>query len=182
MSSEEQGILPEGDPVAPAKTPVERYVGFLETILDEEGIRPYGWTETEGDTPDAPAVAIYAGGVGVHEWFRAFWRIIGMPEKGDHPRVAFWGIDNTTSEGQGTEFADCYVFVQWTLPGPEVKLAAPANFRVGVINYQYEPLRIIREVDWSNKYWTGWMLGLLQQNHPGALVRVFKSQKGHRDE
>lgn len=55
------------------------------------------------------------------------------------------GLDRTTKEGQGTEFADVLTCFHWKRQHPNV-------LRVGVINYQPEPL-IVRPFDWGNEFW-----------------------------
>jgi hypothetical protein len=61
-----------------------------------------------------------------------------------------FGVDRSTEEGQGTEFADALTCGHWVGDNG-------GQWRIGVINYQYEP-RILRDYDWDNAYWSQHML------------------------
>jgi len=144
--------------------PVEAYVGLLERVLDEKGIHPHGM----GFPLKGDGVEVFYLATGPGESAQFFWQVVGMAAPDKIRKDVLWGWDMVTLPGQGTEFADAYVFVHWTrVPG--MKLASREAFRVGVINYQHEP-RIVRPVDWDNEYWTNWALEFLAHNHPPFLM------------
>lgn len=81
------------------------------------------------------------------------------------------GIDRTTKDGQGTEFADvltCSLWVareDWTEAGKWREW-----FKFGVLNYQNEP-RVVRPIDWRNEFWNRMLteeIGGMQLNRRGV--------------
>ena len=87
------------------------------------------------------------------------------------------GLDRYANPNQGTEFDDLYtLFCWWDDP----KLKYHESVKVGVINYQKEPL-IVRPIDWDNAYWNPIMLRELKQHCPRSAVRVrYASDVLHR--
>lgn len=149
---------------------VNEYVRWMTDHVDAKGMQPFGWSRCKDDKREVFFLA-----VGPEDSARLFWQTIGMAPADKQREELLWGWDMTTLPGQGTEFADAYVFVHWTrVPGK--KLACAEAFRVGVINYQHEP-RIVRPVDWNNEYWTGWVRNFLGQHHPPFLLHFMDKEE-----
>lgn len=81
---------------------------------------------------------------------------------------AIFGLDRSTKENQGTEFADVLTCVAYHRNiSPEVVVRE--QFAFGVINYQHEP-RIIRPIDFKNAFWIAGMKKELFQFIPNARI------------
>lgn len=143
-----------------------RMIGFA---IDEEGVYPHqGFSKTAEGKLEIGALALdYPGCL---KWFWDKVCIEGASE-------VIFGIDRTTKEGQGTEFADVITLCHWQDPTAG-QLALDGSwgnsFRIGVINYQHEP-RIVRPIDWENEFWIGRMTEEVKHFRPQSRIKVVKA-------
>ncbi len=140
----------ETKPAEEATIPIdEQFFEIVTLAIDEAGLHP------------APGLARFPDGrsefamiVEPETAYQWFWRKIRKEEA----REVIFGLDRYTEPNQGTEFADVITVVQWR--------AFPASgIRIGVINYKPEP-RIVRPIDWNNKFWDHKVVQELNNSDP----------------
>ena len=87
----------------------------------------------------------------------------------EKPKELIFGLDRSTKEGQGTEFADVLVAIHFK----------NGKYKVGVINYQFEPTKIVRDWDWDNEFWNNAVEKELSQKIMGtSFLTSTKFSKG----
>jgi hypothetical protein len=148
----------------PEKTLTEQFYDYVTSMIDEVGIYPL------------PGVALGADGIlnfaaidDPHLVIPWFWEQIA-----NHgAKEVLIGLDRSTLDGQGTEFADVLTCAHWK-EGMDGK---PWNeaFRIGVINYQHEP-RIVRPFDFSNEFWIKKMTGELVSRCPKLRITTVNQE------
>lgn len=121
---------------------IKTFEDFVGGIISEEGINPAVGFARTGDKKEVCALALPPDEI--YEWF---WTKICC----EFVNEIVFGLDRTTMEGQGTEFADVFTVIHWTDDYKEGKWAR--SFRIGALNYQHEP-RIVRPIDWDNEFWS----------------------------
>lgn len=143
---------------------VDEFYAYATNMIDVKGIYPF------------PGMAVnQAGGMQIAALcepdlaFKWFWDQITLHQA----KECIIGLDRTTREGQGTEFADVLTCVHWA-EAEDKKWSE--SFRIGVINYQHEP-RIVRPFDFENEYWSKYMTGEVASCRPPARVVVHIAKK-----
>ncbi len=121
---------------------IDSYWKYVEICINEEGIFPYP-SFVQEEFKDGKIGTTYNSitlnpeqTVEIH--IKARYR--SNPAK----RIIF-GFDRTTKPDQDTEFDDVFTLWFWET-GME-------HWRTGVINYKPMPDKIIRPIDWDNKFW-----------------------------
>ncbi len=128
---------------------IETFEKYVEGCIDVEGVYPLPMVAIDADSKTTISAIALNGDKAIDEFmnqicFKSVKEII-------------LGLDRSTRQGQGTEFADVLTCFYWKDRGDEKDIPeAEKNwcnwFKVGVINYQNEP-RIVRKMDWSNEFW-----------------------------
>lgn len=124
---------------------IDAFETYVSKSIDEKGVYPLPMISVEMDDK----ITFNMLAVDAPEAVRLFAQKICC----ECAKEVILGLDRTTKEGQGTEFADVLTCYYWKDQGE----SKPGNnwskwFNVGVINYQHEP-RIVRPLDWGNKFW-----------------------------
>lgn len=121
---------------------IQHFYRHITNIMDETGISPSPCVALGKDG----TLMFHALDLPPESVLHHFWELVTVKEA----QMVLFGLDRTTREGQGTEFADVLTCVFWW-NDPEVKWNK--SFKIGVVNYQFEP-RIVRPIDWQNEFWT----------------------------
>lgn len=114
----------------------DEFFAHVERLIDSSGVHPFPGIAVKQDGGIEFAAITDAGLC--FQWFKTHLKKLDCAE-------VIVGIDRTTREGQGTEFDDVLTCFHWQREHQDV-------LRVGVINYQFEPL-IVRPFDWNNEFW-----------------------------
>lgn len=121
---------------------------FYETAvagIDEKGIFPLPLVAMQKDG----TLLLESLAINPEETYHVFIRKIVKNEVD----AIMLGLDRTTKEGQGTEFADVLTCVFWSAQDDWTEPGAWRKWlKFAVVNYQNEP-RIARPLDWSNEFW-----------------------------
>ncbi len=139
----------------------KEFFEYVERMIDKDGVYPYpGFACMPDGKMEVAALATDPRGV-----FRWFWDKVST----EGAVECMFGLDRTTKEGQGTEFADVLTCCYWKT-GLDGR-TWDKSFRVAVINYQPEP-RIVRPLDWDNKFWNRQFAVELSAHAPPFRIRV----------
>lgn len=114
----------------------QEFFAHVERSIDSSGVFPFPGIAVNRDGGIEFAAITDAGSC--LRWFKKALANLDCVE-------VIVGIDRTTREGQGTEFADVLTCFHWQREHQDV-------LRVGVINYQFDPF-IVRPFDWNNEFW-----------------------------
>ena len=126
---------------------VAKFHDYVSNIIDEEGVYPAPGMSIDKD--GKMEVAALCEPKTAFDWF---WNQVTIGQS----KECIFGLDRSTKNGQGTEFADVVTCVHWK-EGMDDK-EWDTSFRIGVINYQYEP-KIVRAFDFENAFWIEKMAG-----------------------
>jgi len=124
---------------------VAKFHEYVSSMIAEDGVYP-----SPGMSIDKDGKMEIAALCEPNTAFDWFWNKVTMEQS----KECIFGLDRSTKAGQGTEFSDVLTCVHWS-EGMDDK-SWSTSFRIGVINYQYEP-RIVRDFDFSNEYWIATM-------------------------
>ena len=148
------------------KTPinlVESFERYIASCIDEEGIYPHPCLMLD----EKGGLIAAALDLKPDQIFQYFWKSVTV----DHCREIIFGLDRTTKTGQGTEFADVLTCCHWR---EDLDANWARAFRIGVINYQYEP-RIVRSIDWGNGFWASLMGDEVRHFTPAFRLKIQSS-------
>ena len=143
---------------------VERFHELVSASIDQTGVYP-----APGMAIDKDGKLRFASIMEPHTAYQWFWDQVANKEA----QEVIIGLDRSTKDGQGTEFADVLTCAHWK-EGLDGK-AWHAAFRIGVINYQNEP-RIVREFDFDNEFWSKQVTEELLAVRPEFRLKVVTEQ------
>ena len=139
---------------------VEQFYAYVCNLIDEEGIYPIPGMAIMPDGEQH--IAAITEPKLAYEWFWKQVTVNGAEE-------CIFGLDRTTKEEQGTEFADVLTCCHWRENMDGKKWGT--SFRIGVIDYQREP-RIARQWNWENQFWIEKMTGEAKSFRPALRMVV----------
>lgn len=139
---------------------VERFHEYVLGMIDEKGVYP-----SPGMSVDADGKMQVAALCEPDTAFNWFWNQVTIKQA----KECIFGLDRSTRDGQGTEFADVLTCVHWK-EGMDGK-PWDTSFRIGVINYQNDP-RIVRPFDFANEFWSEKMTGEAKSFRPSFRMKV----------
>lgn len=143
---------------------VDQFHVYVTGMIDEKGVHPFPGMAVKKDG-GMNIVAICETETAL-KWF---WEQITR----NQAKECIFGLDRSTRDGQGTEFADVLTCVHWV---EEEGKNWSESFRIGVINYQHEP-RIVRPFDFENVYWSEKMTAEIERCRPSTRVVVLTAKK-----
>lgn len=145
------------------KDMTKEFFEYVECMIDGRGVYPHpAFARMLDGTIEVAALAL-----GPQDVFRWFWDKVSVEGAAE----CMFGLDRTTKEGQGTEFADVLTCCYWK-DGLDGR-TWDKSFRIAVINYQPEP-RIVRPLDWDNEFWKQRLAAELASYAPLARLVVRK--------
>ena len=141
---------------------VNDFEQMIKIVIDEKGVYPQqGIVLTFDDKLEINALALKPDQI-----FNWFWDNVCNKSA----KEVIFGLDRSTKEGQGTEFADVLTCCHWSEKFIESEGTWGSAFRIGVINYQNAP-RIVRPMDWNNEFWKKTMSEELEYYKRQFVVR-----------
>jgi hypothetical protein len=148
---------------------IDMFEKYIATSIDEKGIYPNPMISLDLDGK----ITVAALALNAEPSIQEFMNQICFKSS----REAILGLDRITREGQGTEFGDVLTCFYWKDRSaedlPEAEKSWDKWFKVGVINYQHEP-RIVRPIDWNNKFWSERLAIEIKSLKPAFRVAVKK--------
>lgn len=142
---------------------VAKFHEYVSNMIDEEGVYPSPGMSIDED--GKMEIAALCEPETAFDWF---WNQVTIKQS----KECIFGLDRSTLNGQGTEFADVVTCVHWA-EGMDGK-NWHNSFRIGVINYQHDP-RIVRAFDFENAFWIEKMTGEAKSFRPQMRMVVKSS-------
>ncbi len=146
---------------------VEEFERMVAVGIDENGVYPHPGMILDIDGK----LIVCALDLKPDEIFQWFWNAVTI----ENAQEVIFGLDRSTKPGQGTEFNDVLTCCHWRedlADGESPKWSRA--FRIGVINYQYEP-KIVRPIDWDNEFWKKQMGAEVRQFTPPFRMKITKN-------
>ncbi len=152
---------------------VKQFEGYVAKLIDAKGIFPYPMVALEHDDK----LSMSALALDPTATIKQFLHLICNM----NAKEVIMGLDRSTRENQGTEFADVLTCYYWKDRSeekdlPEAQKTWDKWFKFGVINYQHDP-REVRPMDWNNAFWNEKLAGDINALKPPMRIVVKKVKK-----